>query len=130
MTHSLLVAALFSAMLVSLWFRQRAARERMGIFGYLFLCMASHGVLDAMTNGGLGVTFFSPFDTERYFFSWRPVLVSPISLGEFFHEYGLRVLASEVIWIWLPSLMAYLLIRLMSASLRPPPSRGAGSPRD
>jgi inner membrane protein len=30
--------------------------------------MASHGVLDALTNGGHGIAFFSPFLNERYFF--------------------------------------------------------------
>jgi len=35
------------------------------LFAYLFLATASHGVLDAMTNGGLGVAFFSPFDNRR-----------------------------------------------------------------
>jgi hypothetical protein len=29
---------------------------------------ASHGMLDAMTDGGLGVAFFAPFDNARYFF--------------------------------------------------------------
>jgi hypothetical protein len=38
----------------------------------VFLATASHGVLDATTNGGLGVAFFSPFDNRRYFLPWRP----------------------------------------------------------
>ncbi|HSV89890.1 MAG TPA: hypothetical protein VLH80_02270, partial [Nitrospiraceae bacterium] len=70
-----------------------------------------HGVLDAMTNGGLGVAFFSPFDTTRYFFPLRPVFVSPIGVSEFFSEYGVRILASEAIWIWLPSCVAFLVLR-------------------
>ena len=45
---------------------------------YLFLASASHGVLDAFTNGGLGVAFFSPFDATRYFFPCHPIEVSPI----------------------------------------------------
>lgn len=63
--------------------------------------MASHGLLDAFTNGGLGIAFFSPFDPRRYFFPWRPVQVSPIGMA-FFGRWGLRVLRSEVVWIWLP----------------------------
>ena len=60
------------------------------LFLYFFLCAASHGVLDAMTNGGLGVAFSPLFDTTRYFFPVRPVLVSLIEIGEFFSEYGVR----------------------------------------
>lgn len=112
MTHSLLFAALFSATLLGIGFRQEPIRVKIGLFLYLFLCTASHGLLDAMTNGGLGVAFFSPFDTTRYFFSWRPVLVSPIGISEFFNWYGFRVLASEALWIWLPSCAFYLLLKM------------------
>ena len=71
---------------------------------FFFLATASHGLLDALTDGGLGVAFFSPFDTRRYFLPWRPVEVSPIGLG-FFGPQGLRVIRSEMVWIWLPSLV-------------------------
>lgn len=37
--------------------RGSAAIRRFTLFGYLFLATASHGILDAMTNGGLGVAF-------------------------------------------------------------------------
>ena len=66
-----------------------------------------------MTNGGLGVAFFSPFDTTRYFFPVRPVLVSPIGVSEFFNAYGVRVLISEAVWIWLPSLALFVLLRVI-----------------
>jgi len=65
-----------------------------------------------MTNGGLGVAFFSPFDTTRYFFAIRPVDVSPIDVGEF-SAYGLKVLASEAIWIWLPSCVMFAGLRVI-----------------
>jgi inner membrane protein len=111
MTHSVLFAALLAGILVALWYRGKPAIAMTGLFLYFFLCTASHGVLDAMTDGGLGVAFFSPFDTTRYFFSARPVLVSPIGISEFFSEYGARVLANEAVWIWLPSLALFLLLR-------------------
>jgi inner membrane protein len=53
---------------------------------YFFLSAASHGLLDALTDGGLGVAFFSPFEQTRYFFPVRPVAVSPIGIREFFNE--------------------------------------------
>lgn len=122
MTHSLVFAGLLSAVLVGLGFRHNPTSIRLGLFVYLFLCTASHGMLDAMTDGGLGVAFFSPFDATRYFFDWRPVLVSPIGITEFFSEYGLRVLASEAIWIWLPSCALYLLSHMWFRSYGPPHS--------
>jgi len=51
---------------------------------YFFLATASHGLLDALTDGGLGVAFFAPFDNHRYFLPWRPIHVSPIGAGRFF----------------------------------------------
>ena len=68
-------------------------------------CTISHGVLDALTTGGLGVAFFSPFDNLRYFFPWRPIKVSPIGVGRFFGERGIRVILSELIWIGIPSFL-------------------------
>jgi inner membrane protein len=56
-----------------------------------------------MTDGGLGVAFFAPFDNTRYFLPWTPIRVSPIGLGRFFTARGLAVLASELLWIWLPA---------------------------
>jgi len=126
LTHSVLFAVLLAASLVALWYRGKGLLAMMGLFLYFFLCTLSHGVLDAMTNGGLGVAFFSPFDTTRYFFPVRPVLVSPIGVREFFSEYGIQILASEAIWIWLPSGVALLVFRviqrLWSAKFAPYPS--------
>jgi inner membrane protein len=111
-THSIMFAALLAASLVAVWYRGKDMFGMMGLFLYFFLCTLSHGVPDAMTNGGLGVAFFSPFDTTRYFFPVRPVLVSPIGVSEFFGEYGVRILASEAIWIWLPSGVVFLMLRV------------------
>jgi inner membrane protein len=49
------------------------------------------------------VAFFAPFDNTRYFLPWTPVEVSPIGLVEFFTPYGLEVLLSEFVWIWIPA---------------------------
>ena len=112
LTHSVLFAALLAGILVALWYRGRPSIEMTGLFLYFFLCTASHGVLDAITDGGLGVAFFSPFDTTRYFFPVRPVLVSPIGVSEFFSANGIRILTSEALWIWLPSGVAFLVFRV------------------
>lgn len=113
MTHSLLFAGLLSAALVAMWHKQKARAARVGIFVYLFLCTASHGLLDALTDGGLGVAFFSPFDPSRYFFAARPVAVSPIGISAFFNEDAFYVFASEVKWIWLPTIAGFVVLRAL-----------------
>ncbi len=72
------------------------------LWGYFFVVIVSHGILDGFTNGGMGIAFFSPFDTGRYFFNWQPIEVSPIGLS-FFSEWGVRVMKSELLWVWLPA---------------------------
>lgn len=104
-THSLLFALLAGLAVASVFFRDvpRLSGRWWRLVIFFFLATASHGLLDAVTDGGLGVAFFSPFDTRRYFLPWRPVEVSPIGLG-FFGPQGLSVIRSEIVWIWLPSL--------------------------
>jgi inner membrane protein len=103
-THSLLFAAILAAFVAILEFwRASTSLGILWIGSYLFLATASHGLLDAMTDGGLGVAFFSPFNNHRYFLPWRPILVSPIAVSRFFSARGLAVLKSELLWIWLPS---------------------------
>jgi hypothetical protein len=84
---------------------------------------ASHGLVDAMTNGGLGVAFFAPFSDTRYFFSWRPILVSPISLHVFFGYHGVWVMRSELGWIWLPATLIFLAGLALRRPLGGPTSR-------
>ncbi|THJ25441.1 MAG: metal-dependent hydrolase [Nitrospira sp. CG24E] len=122
MTHSVLFAVLLAGILVALWYRGKPAVAMAGLFFYFFLCTASHGLLDALTDGGLGVAFFFPFDTTRYFFPVRPVLVSPIGVREFFSEYGVHVLANEALWIWLPSCAALIVLRIIQRFWSPKPA--------
>lgn len=79
-THSLsfaLAAALIASFAIH---RPRRSDQRTWIITLvlLFLATASHGVLDAFTDAGLGVGFFLPFDDTRYFFTHRPLATSPI----------------------------------------------------
>lgn len=108
-THSLLFALLLGLAVASVFFRDapRLSARWWRLVLFFFAATASHGVLDALTSGGLGVAFFSPFDTRRYFLPWRPVEVSPIGLG-FFGPRGLSVIRNEIVWIWLPSALLVL----------------------
>lgn len=111
LTHSLFFAGLLSAVPVGLRHRRESTSAKTWLFVYFFLCTASHGVLDAMTDGGLGVALFSPFDSTRYFLPFQPVAVSPIGIGNFFNQQAFRILASEAAWIWFPTLLMFLILR-------------------
>jgi inner membrane protein len=115
-THSLLFAfcvAVFAATVLDGRFHRQW--KLMVLF---FLIVASHGVLDAMTDGGLGVAFFSPFDTTRYFFPWRPIAVSPIGVDAFFTARGTRILWSELLWVWVPTLVVVAAVRAVRSLRR------------
>ena len=120
-THSLFFAAMLATLVVaSGFFRESPGVSRILLWTYFFVATASHGLLDAMTNGGLGVAFFAPFDNTRYFLPWRPILVSPIAIARFFSARGLAVLHSELLWIWIPAgLLAVLMLLLQRSLLRP-----------
>jgi inner membrane protein len=118
-THSLVFAALLSgAAAVILSRRDKLGIGRPALFAYLFLATASHGVLDAMTNGGLGVAFFSPFDNRRYFLPWKPIRVSPISVTRFFSGRGYAVVRSELLWIWVPAAVFAVFVLLIGRAQR------------
>ncbi len=103
-THSLLFAAILSGSIVLLAFRKPIEGiSRRALFVIFFLATASHGVLDAMVDGTLGVAFFAPFSSTRYFLPWRPIVSSPIGL-DFFSPAGAAVLMNEFVWLWVPSL--------------------------
>jgi len=99
-THSIVFAVLIG--IVGLCLGPLSGVKRAVAFAGLFLSTISHGFLDAMTTGGLGVAFFSPFSNERFFFEWRVIQVSPIGVTSFFSEWGVRVLESEIVYVWLP----------------------------
>jgi inner membrane protein len=81
-----------------------AARRRFRAFWRtaLFACgvLATHPLLDTMTDGGLGCALFWPFDLTRYFAPWRPIQVAPIGLA-FFTPEGALIALSEII-LFLP----------------------------
>ncbi|HLM54628.1 MAG TPA: metal-dependent hydrolase [Pyrinomonadaceae bacterium] len=103
-THSLLFALLLGLGVVAVFFR--GSPRKAPLAGFFFLATASHGLLDALTDGGSGVAFFAPFDNGRYFFPFRPVEVSPISVTRFLSARGLEVIQSELLWVWLPVSLA------------------------
>lgn len=99
LSHSFFFAALVGVIVAALYGDRR---QRLRLTAYFAAITASHALLDALTDGGLGVALFAPFSNERYFFPWRPIAVSPIG-ARFFSSRGLSVLISELQWIWIPS---------------------------
>ncbi|HGM7315142.1 TPA: metal-dependent hydrolase [Stenotrophomonas maltophilia] len=89
---------------------------------FVFICAASHPLLDAMTSGGLGVALAWPWSEQRFFAPWRPIRVSPFS-PQFFSARGLATLVSELRWVWLPlagAVVAWKLIQPAPAVPRDP----------
>jgi len=113
LSHSLAFAAGLAALVVWQRLHVPGTRSHWGkAWLFLFVCIASHGVLDAATNGGLGVALFAPFDATRWFLPWRPIEVSPLGVSAFFSTRGLEVLRSEALWVWSPCLgIALALVR-------------------
>lgn len=106
LTHSLFFALLLALFAVQFVFPAvaRFSVQWLKLLVFFFIVTASHGVLDAMTDGGLGIAFFSPFVLTRYFLPWRPLKVSPIGIFDFTAGQGMAVLITESIWVYLPSL--------------------------
>jgi len=111
--HSLFFALLLGIFVGFAFFPERGiySRAQWMIVAYFFLLAASHGILDAFTDGGLGIGLFSPFDNTRYFFPITPIEVSPLSIRGFLTGWGIRVLMSEFVWVWVPVLAVALFIR-------------------
>jgi inner membrane protein len=118
LTHSLLFAALLSIAVTAAFSGERWRSSRLRIALFLFVVTASHGVMDACTDGGLGIAFLAPFSDERFFFPVRPIAVSPIGTA-FFSARGWSVLESEMVWVWLPALV--LAVVGVAVRLRPRP---------
>jgi len=112
-SHSLFFAALVAILFAFLFYRNLTSKHRLLLILYLFFCTASHGLFDALTNGGMGIAFFSPFEDSRYFLPWRPIQVSPIGVESFFSERGWRVVSSELVWIGIPCFVFIILVRLI-----------------
>jgi inner membrane protein len=92
-THSLTLAiALGVAIGLSAAWRHQSA-------GRLALCasvaLASHGLLDTLTDGGRGCALLWPIDLTRYLLPWRPIPAAPVGL-DLVSPYGAFVALVEL----------------------------------
>ena len=92
-SHALLTALLLGGLIgVRRW--SDRPRRRTAMFAIAVL--ASHGLLDTLTDGGMGVALFWPLDVTRYFAPLRPIPVAPIGAGTLSAR-GLYVLVVELV---------------------------------
>ena len=110
--HSPFFAMLFGLFIVFVFYGNVAAFSKRWwqYVLYFFILTTSHGILDALTNGGQGIALLSPFTNHRYFFPWTPLEVSPIHVEAFISRRGLTVLKNEFLWIWAPSIFILILL--------------------
>jgi len=122
LSHSILFSVVIAWIITRCFFWGKQSDNQsvsFSIFLYLFICSISHGLLDACTSGGRGVGFFIPFINERYFFSWRPILVSPIGIENFFSSWGWAVIKSEINYILLPCVLYFIIMKTISLIYKP-----------
>jgi inner membrane protein len=108
-THSIVFAVVWGLLISWLFARKRKDYSRIAMF--MILSTLSHPLLDMLTNGGRGVALWWPLDTRRIFFPWHPIQVSPLTMSDFFSPWGLEVLASEIWYIGLPSMVLIMAAR-------------------
>jgi inner membrane protein len=97
-THSF-AFAIFVGMLTGLatrFARGRVARSALTTGIAAALVVATHPLLDTLTNGGRGCALFWPFETTRYFAPVNPIPVAPIGLA-MFSAYGAVVAFTETV---------------------------------
>jgi inner membrane protein len=96
--HSVCAAlALASVAALATRLTPEQAAGRQGRARLWLLCAAvatSHGLLDSLTDGGLGIALLWPLSNRRYFAPWTPIPVAPIGAGMFTAR-GLRVVLTE-----------------------------------
>ncbi len=51
------------------------------------------------------MAFLAPFSNDRFFFPFQPIEVSPINPARFLTGRGLEVLYSEILYVWVPSML-------------------------
>jgi len=107
-THSIGFAFLLG--MIALVAHKKLDCSRLTAFLFVGGCALSHGLLDMLTDGGLGIALFWPYDNTRYFFPWTGIEVSAIGRG-FFSMRSFSVLASEFRWIGCPAILLYGILR-------------------
>jgi inner membrane protein len=106
-THSLAFALLICLVVAGLTYRYFQIRFLL-LWGFFFLATASHGILDAFTNGGFGIPLLWPLISTR-FGPWGPMQVPDIGF-EWPDPRVSRSVRTEMLWVWLPTAVLVVLV--------------------
>lgn len=117
--HSLAFAAFVAAVIAGVCSRLKLPAGRVALTGGAVV--ATHGLLDTLTDGGRGIALLWPFTHERYFAPWRPFAVAPIGLRILSPD-GLALMAHEAVW--------FLPLWLLAAWPTPKRNAAAGSAQE
>lgn len=101
-THSLCFALGTGFLIAGLTYRHFKMKFWL-LCGLFFLITASHGILDAFTNGGFGIPLLWPFDERRYG-PYGPINVADIAF-EFPDPRTSRAVRTELLYVWLPTMV-------------------------
>ncbi len=101
--HSI-CAALVLATVAALATRVSPGQSLWRLWLFCGAVAASHGLLDALTDGGLGIALLWPFSNERFFAPWTPIPVAPIGVrmltGRALHVIGVEALQFAPLLLW------------------------------
>jgi inner membrane protein len=121
-THSLCFALGLSLLAAALAYRLLPVKF-WPLWVLFFLMVASHGILDALTDGGFGIPFFWPFSNHRYG-PCGPIHVQDIGF-EIPDPRVSRSVRTELLYVWLPTTVLVGLVLIYRLERRM--SRRAGS---
>lgn len=127
-SHSLCFAVLIALVGACVYRRYRAGFAQ--AFGFLFVAVVSHGVLDSFTNGGSGIAFLWPWSPDRFYAPVQIIEVSPLRLARLLSTRGLTVIFSELQWVWIPCALAAISLAALRRVCAPAFLRLPFLPRD
>lgn len=94
--HSLFAAALMAILVAAVVTRSLRAAP------FLFLCGASHGLIDLVTAGEHGVALFWPLSDARITSSWKLLPAVQVGLDEYLSFWGILTIVDELLFVIMP----------------------------
>lgn len=113
--HSLFVA--LATGLVAAAFYERLGVRPLTAGVTVSAAMASHGLMDMMTNEGEPVAYLWPVSSVRLYADWRPIPSSPVHIEHLVSE-GFARLQSDLSYLIIPMFAAALAFRAARTAYR------------
>ena len=113
LSHSLFTAAVVALVAGVVGFRKLGLGSRpwWRVVAFLFGAAASHGLLDALTTGDIGVALFAPLENGRHLAPFKLLPVCPGGMNEYFGAWGMWTLANEVLYVLIPLALVVSVLR-------------------